>query len=93
MLSTKAIILELILGFESHVTWTFVTIRKTEKSKTSTVLKARSSVGRHHSMRVDEGRKGRSLLAIDHSTVSLTTNNAPTSTPHCPHSFRPQSMV
>ena len=56
-------LLELVLGFESHVGRTVQSVCKNNK-KRNQLLKARSSVGRCDSMRVNEGRRGRSILEI-----------------------------
>lgn len=50
-------------SFEHHAGGTFELICKTEVKRTEQ-LRARSSVVRHNSMFVDEGRKLRSILAI-----------------------------
>ena len=50
------LVIDLVLGFESHVGRTFEFLCK--KGKMNQLLKAPSSVGRRNSMRIDEGRKG-----------------------------------
>ena len=51
-------LLELYLGFESHVSRTFEFILAKIKNQRNQLRRAPSSVGRRSSMRVDEGRKG-----------------------------------
>ena len=55
-------LLEMVLGFESHMGRTLSLFAKI-KSHRNQLLKAPSSVGRHNSMRVGEGRNFWSLPA------------------------------
>ena len=60
------LLVELVMGFESHVGWTFSSLfAKIENQRNPTAESAHSSsVGRRNSMRVDEGRNCWSLLAM-----------------------------
>ena len=56
-------LLKLVLGFESHVGRTFWRLFAKKKKQRNLMLRAPSSVSKRNSMRVNEGRKGSSLIA------------------------------
>ena len=65
MVTLECYALEMVLEFESHVARFFFSCLCAKiKHRSNQLLRAPSSVGRRNSMRVDEGRKGWSLLAI-----------------------------
>ena len=56
------LLIELVLQLESHVGPNFEFICKVNRDRQ---LRAPRSVGRHNLMRVDEGRRGSSLVAME----------------------------